>query len=56
MSIQKPLAAKLRPTKLDDIVGQHHLLDTGKPLRTLIEQKRPISFIFMARPVLVKPL
>lgn len=50
MSIQKPLAAKLRPTKLDDIVGQHHLLDTGKPLRTLIEQKRPISFIFYGPP------
>lgn len=50
MSIQTPLAARLRPQQLSDIVGQHHLLDTGRPLRTLIEQHRPISFIFYGPP------
>jgi putative ATPase len=32
-----PLADRLRPQTLDDIVGQHHLLDEGKPLRRIIE-------------------
>lgn len=45
-SIQPPLADQLRPTKLDDIVGQHQLLDPGRPLRQLIEQKKPLSYIF----------
>lgn len=50
MSIKEPLAARLRPQKLDDIVGQHHLLDPGRPLQTLIEQHRPLSFIFYGPP------
>lgn len=32
-----PLANKLRPTVLDDVVGQRHLLGEGKPLRKIIE-------------------
>lgn len=32
-----PLANKLRPTTLDDVVGQRHLLGKGKPLRKIIE-------------------
>lgn len=32
-----PLANKLRPTTLDDVVGQRHLLGEGKPLRKIIE-------------------
>lgn len=54
MSIQEPLAARMRPQKLDDIVGQHHLLNSGRPLRTLIEQHRPLSFIFYGPPGLGK--
>lgn len=50
MTIQEPLAAKMRPQTISDIVGQHHLLDPGRPLRTLIEQQRPLSFIFYGPP------
>ena len=28
-----PLADRLRPTEIEDVVGQHHLLDEGKALR-----------------------
>ena len=31
---QAPLAARLRPRTLDDVVGQEHLVGPGKPLRT----------------------
>jgi putative ATPase len=37
---QAPLAARLRPYSLDDVVGQEHLLGKGKPLRALIEADR----------------
>ena len=32
-----PLAARLRPRSLDEVVGQEHLLGAGRPLRGLIE-------------------
>jgi putative ATPase len=35
--MNQPLAAKLRPTTLDQIVGQEHLLAAGSPLRRMIE-------------------
>jgi len=46
----EPLAAKLRPTKLDDFVGQDHLLGQGKPLRTAIEKGLLHSMIFWGPP------
>jgi putative ATPase len=47
---QSPLAARLRPNRLDDVVGQRHLLATGRPLRTLIETDRLTSVIFWGPP------
>jgi len=41
-----PLAARLRPRTLDDIVGQRHLVAPDAPLRVLIEQDRLTSAIF----------
>ncbi len=43
---QAPLAARLRPRTLDDVVGQEHLVGAGKPLRRLVEQDRLTSAIF----------
>lgn len=40
-----PLADRLRPVRLDDVVGQDHLLAEGAPLRTLIEADRLLSII-----------
>src|SRR5689334_21590087 len=37
---EAPLAARMRPTTLDEIVGQHHLVGPGAPLRALIETDR----------------
>ncbi|MDQ6798402.1 MAG: replication-associated recombination protein A [Actinomycetota bacterium] len=45
-----PLAARLRPTSLDDMVGQEHLLGPGRPLRSLIEADRLSSVIFWGPP------
>ena len=35
-----PLAARMRPRTLDEIVGQRHLVGPGAPLRALIEADR----------------
>ena len=45
-----PLAARLRPRTLDDIVGQDQLLGPGKPLRTLVEADRLSSVILWGPP------
>jgi len=36
----QPLAARLRPTTIDDIAGQQHILGKGKLLRRAIEADR----------------
>jgi putative ATPase len=45
-----PLAARLRPRTLDDVVGQDHLVGRGRPLRRLVEQDRLTSAIFWGPP------
>lgn len=40
----------MRPTSLDEVVGQSHLLAEGKPLRALIESDRLTSVIFWGPP------
>jgi putative ATPase len=42
---QAPLAARLRPRSLDDVVGQDQLLGPGAPLRVLCEQDRLVSLL-----------
>lgn len=45
-----PLAERLRPQNLDEIVGQHHLLDPGKPLRRIIESGEIPNMVFYGPP------
>lgn len=45
-----PLAARLRPRTLDEVVGQQHLLGPGRPLRTLIESDRLTSVVLWGPP------
>lgn len=45
-----PLADRLRPIRLDDIVGQDHLLGADRPLRALIESDTLGSVIFWGPP------
>ena len=47
---QAPLAQRLRPRSLDDVVGQQHLLAPGRPLRSLIETDRLSSVILWGPP------
>jgi putative ATPase len=47
---QAPLAARLRPRSLDDIVGQDELMGEGQPLRVLVESDRLSSAIFWGPP------
>ena len=47
---QAPLAARMRPRSLDDIVGQQHLLGANAPLRRLIESDRLSSVILWGPP------
>jgi putative ATPase len=45
-----PLAERMRPRTLDEIVGQEHLLARGKPLREVIESDRLPSLILWGPP------
>lgn len=45
-----PLAERMRPKTLADVVGQTHLLGPGKPLRVAFESGRPHSMIFWGPP------
>jgi putative ATPase len=45
-----PLAQRMRPRSLDEVVGQEHLLAPGKPLRLQIERDDPGSIIFWGPP------
>ena len=48
--VDRPLADRMRPTKIDDFFGQSHLLAEGKPLRQAIEQGKAHSMIFWGPP------
>src|SRR5689334_12914338 len=45
-----PLAARMRPRTLDELVGQEHVLGEGSALRTAIEQGRPFSMVLYGPP------
>ena len=45
-----PLAERLRPRSLDEVVGQPHLLGPGKPLRLAFESGKPHSMILWGPP------
>ena len=48
--MDKPLALKLAPKSIDDVIGQKHLLGKGKILRNLVENKKIPSMILYGRP------
>jgi putative ATPase len=50
LSRSAPLAARLRPRTLDEVVGQGHLLGPERPLRRLIESDRLSSVILWGPP------
>jgi putative ATPase len=50
LSRRAPLAARMRPTRLDDVVGQQHLLGPDAALRALVEADRLSSAVFYGPP------
>ncbi|KND51260.1 MAG: putative ATPase [Parcubacteria bacterium C7867-001] len=46
----EPLANRIRPQTIDEVVGQEHLVGEGKPLRVAIEKKHRFSFILWGPP------
>lgn len=46
----RPLAERLRPDKLDDFVGQKHLVGKGKPISLMLDNKSIVSMIFWGPP------
>ena len=50
LQAQAPLAARLRPRTIDDVVGQPQLLGPGRPLRRLVEQDRLSSVLLWGPP------
>lgn len=48
--MKEPLAFRLRPEKLDDVIGQEHLIGENQILRKIVSEKRLFSSIFFGPP------
>ena len=48
--LSRPLAARMRPTDLDSVFGQEHLIGRGKPLREAIDSDASHSMILWGPP------
>ncbi len=47
---RQPLAERMRPTTLDEVIGQTHLLGDGEILRKIVQNKEPVSLILWGPP------
>ena len=47
---RRPLADRMRPQTLDELLGQDHLVGEGKPLRRAIETGEVTSMVFWGPP------
>ena len=52
--MQAPLAERMRPTKIDHLIGQEHLTGKGSILRASIDNAKIPSMIFWGRRVQAK--
>jgi putative ATPase len=48
--MHEPLAERMRPETLDQVIGQKHLLEHGQIVRQIIERKQPTSLILWGPP------
>ena len=48
--MHEPLAIKLRPKTLDDIVGQEHLVGKNKVIRNMVKNNHLFSMILYGKP------
>src|SRR6201986_615689 len=49
-SAPAPLAVRMRPRTLDEVIGQHHLTGAGTPFRKLIDNDAPMSLLLWGPP------
>src|ERR1019366_7833613 len=47
---KRPLAERMRPERIEDYIGQEHILGPGKPLRRQIERDEMTSIILWGPP------
>ena len=47
---REPLAERMRPETLDEVIGQTHLLGNAEILRRIVKQKEPVSLILWGPP------
>ena len=47
---REPLAERMRPQSLDDVIGQSHLLADGEILKQIVKNKEPVSLILWGPP------
>jgi len=50
MELDRPLAERMRPKKLAEVVGQQHILGDGKLIPRLVNSGQPFSLIFWGPP------
>lgn len=48
--LPQPLATRLRPNSIEEVIGQQHLVGPGQPIRTAVEQGTHFSFILWGPP------
>lgn len=48
--MEQPLAERMRPTKLSEVIGQEHVLGKGKLIPGLVKSGQPFSLIFWGPP------
>jgi putative ATPase len=48
--MDQPLAERMRPTSIEEVIGQNHILDKGKIIHEIISQKQPVSLILWGPP------
>ena len=49
-NLESPLADKMRPQSLDEVIGQHHLLGEGAPLQNMVSSGNFSSLILWGPP------
>ena len=54
--LYQPLAARVRPSTVDEFIGQQHLLSPGKSIREAIDKQQPHSMILWGPPGVAKLL
>ncbi len=50
MDNRVPLAERMRPTKLDDVIGQEDIIGSGKILTEIVKKGEPVNLIFWGPP------